>query len=82
MIGALVSFPIQDGGTEAPASPLYQDALHGRLFDQFRIEVPVMPWPHPPHRLLRISAQLYNALPQYEYLAGALKELGIRGKQR
>jgi isopenicillin-N epimerase len=36
------------------------------------IEVPVIPWPAPPKRLIRISAQLYNSLPQYRQLARAL----------
>ena len=36
------------------------------------IEVPVSPWPTPDHRLLRISAQQYNTLNDYELLARAL----------
>ena len=46
---------------------------------QYGVEVPVIPWPAPPKRLLRISAQLYNSLPQYEHLAGALKRLLRKG---
>jgi isopenicillin-N epimerase len=37
--------------------------------------VPVIPWPAPSKRLLRISAQLYNSLPQYELLAKGAKQL-------
>jgi isopenicillin-N epimerase len=46
--------------------------LQNRLREKHRIEVPLISWPVAPGRLLRISAQLYNALPQYELLAGAL----------
>jgi isopenicillin-N epimerase len=53
-------------------SPLYLDPLQDRLLNEHSIEVPIIPWPRPPHRLLRISAQLYNSLPQYERLAQAL----------
>ena len=53
----------------------YLDALQDELLAKFQIEVPVIPWPAPPKRLLRISAQLYNSLPQYEKLAGALNKL-------
>ncbi|MGQ9575186.1 MAG: aminotransferase class V-fold PLP-dependent enzyme [Thermoguttaceae bacterium] len=49
--------------------------LQTRLLEQFAIEVPVYYWPAPPRRLLRISAQAYNTLGQYERLAAALKKL-------
>jgi len=45
------------------------------LWEIFKIEVPVIPWPDARGRLVRISAQFYNTLPQYEYLAKALLEL-------
>ena len=31
------------------------------------------PWPSPPKRLLRVSAQIYNSLEEYEALAAALR---------
>jgi isopenicillin-N epimerase len=74
-IGSLASVPIPDApGGGPPVSPLYADPLQDRLLVQYGIEVPVIPWPTPPKRLLRISAQLYNQLPQYQHLARALKE--------
>jgi len=74
MIGSLASFPLPDA-TEVvpPTSPLYADPLQEQLRAQFGIQVPVIPWPAPPKRVLRISAQLYNSLPQYELLAKALR---------
>ena len=54
-------------------SPLYLDPLQDRLLEKYRMEVPFIPWPAWPQRLLRISAQLYNSMPQYEQLARALK---------
>ncbi|MBI5818006.1 MAG: aminotransferase class V-fold PLP-dependent enzyme [Verrucomicrobia bacterium] len=74
LIGSLASIPIADAADDGtPASPLYADPLQDRLRLRHRIEVPIIPWPAPPKRLLRISAQLYNSLPQYRLLAGALK---------
>lgn len=75
-IGSLASVPIADATTiQAPSSPLYADPLQDKLRVDYSVEVPVIPWPAPPKRLLRISAQLYNSLPQYELLAKALTRL-------
>ena len=76
LIGSLASVPLPDSSSaEPPKSPLYQDPLQDELLGRFGIEVPIMPWPAPPRRLLRISAQLYNSLPQYQRLADALAGL-------
>jgi isopenicillin-N epimerase len=75
MIGSLASLRIPDAQSiKPPKSPLYLDEIQERLFAKYKIEVPVIPWPAPPKRLLRISAQLYNSMPEYERLAAALKE--------
>ena len=73
MIGSLASLPLPDAtSTAPPKSPLYADPLQDQLRDRWGIEVPIIPWPEPPHRLVRISAQLYNSLPNYARLAEAL----------
>jgi isopenicillin-N epimerase len=81
LIGALASIPLPDGQDTQPASsPLYADPLQDILRDECAIEVPGIPWPAPPKRLLRISAQLYNSLPQYQRLAEALTQrISVRG---
>lgn len=48
------------------------DPLHHILSENYNIQVPVWSWPSPEGRYLRISAQLYNSLDQYEFLAEAL----------
>jgi isopenicillin-N epimerase len=63
MLGSLASVPLPDG----PREP-----LRAALFDKHRIEVPVMAWPAAPRRIVRVSAQLYNATADYERLAAAL----------
>jgi len=72
MLGNLAALPLPDGH-EPPSSPLYADPLQSALFDRHRIEVPVPPWPAPPRRLIRISAQVYNRVADYEALATALR---------
>ncbi len=74
MIGSLASLRLPDGDGEARWRRV--DPLQRRLFEAWGIEVPVMSWPAPPRRLIRISAQLYNRREHYERLAQALaKEL-------
>jgi isopenicillin-N epimerase len=75
MIGALAAVPLPDGPAAAAPSAFATDPLQDALRTRFGIEVPVVPWPAPPRRLLRISAQLYNARAEYERLAAALPVL-------
>lgn len=73
MIGSLASVPIPDSANSA-RTPLEIDPLQMELADRFSIEVPIFSWPQKPRRLLRISAQAYNHLKQYEYLADSLRQ--------
>ena len=76
MIGSLASMPLPDAPTKTPPeSPLYLDPLQDHLLAGYGIEVPIIPWPAPPKRLLRVSAQVYNSLPQYGSLAEALRKI-------
>jgi isopenicillin-N epimerase len=72
MIGSMAALPFADS-TEPPS--IYGDSLQDMLLDRFGIEVPMMPWPARPARLLRVSAFLYNTLDDYRYLATSLGEL-------
>jgi isopenicillin-N epimerase len=76
MIGTLAAVPLPDM-TPADIAGISNglDPLRGKLLCEHGIEVPVFPWPAPPKRWLRVSAQLYNSLPQYEKLAAALKKI-------
>jgi isopenicillin-N epimerase len=73
MIGSLASVRLPDN-PRAETGWRVRDPLQGRLFEGWRIEVPIMRWPAAPHRLLRISAQLYNHAGQYARLAEALRQ--------
>ena len=77
MVGAMAVVPLADEKPDAVTTggiPPLQELL----WQIFKIEVPVIPWPDSSKRLVRISAQFYNTLPQYEYLAKALVELTER----
>lgn len=75
MVGSMATVRLPDGFPERPEPPLFVDPLHLRLFDEHRIEVPIVPWPRPPHRHVRVSAQLYNTHAEYEALGDALEAL-------
>jgi isopenicillin-N epimerase len=81
MVGSLAVVALPDSRNRPPQSPLYTDALQDTLLERFGIEVPIVPWPAWPKRLVRISAQLYNTREQYASLAAALIEL-IQEEQR
>ncbi|MGH6933570.1 MAG: aminotransferase class V-fold PLP-dependent enzyme [Dongiaceae bacterium] len=68
MRGAMAIVRVPDAPDADPAAAA---ALHDRLWQDHRIEVPVIPlagrlW-------LRVSAQIYNAIEDYQRLAGVLR---------
>ena len=73
MIGSMASLPLPDAPPGTPGGD--NDPLHNLLFDRHQIEVPVMPWPHPPKRLIRLSAQLYNREDEYAELGRVLRSI-------
>ena len=78
MIGAMATLPVPAlPGLPAPqaSSALELDPLHDALFRDHAIEVPVLTCPAHPGRLVRISAQAYNEIDDYERLAAALRAL-------
>ena len=57
--------------------------LTERLYERHRVEVPANPFPAWPRRVLRLSAQLYNAREDYQRLAAALaEELRLESRPR
>jgi len=72
-IGSLAAVPLPDATErQFPQLPFNESPLQDALRLKHKIEVPIIFWPAPPRRVLRVSAQLYNSLPQYEQLASAL----------
>ena len=69
MIGAMATLPLPDAG---PGSAL---ALNRALLDKYAIECFTLDWPRPESRVIRLCAQAYNELSEYERLAQAVAEL-------
>lgn len=72
MIGSLAAVPLPEGTAHTVSSPLYTDPLQDLLVERHGIEVPVVPWPKPPQRLIRVSAQAYNSEEEYQRLSSIL----------
>lgn len=72
MLGSMATLPLperlQMTSTSAKIAP---EQL--RLYDEFGIEMPIATFNG--RRFFRISAQIYNALEEYEYLAEALEQI-------
>lgn len=66
LIGAMAVLPL-------PSTTALK--LQQTLWKQYSIEVPVYDWGEPPQQYLRISAQIYNDLEQYDLLASKLLSL-------
>jgi isopenicillin-N epimerase len=74
MLGSTCSLVLPLAPIKLPTR--YADALQDALLDRWRIQVPVWNWTLSSGRvvrILRISAQLYNSIDQYEYLAQSLR---------
>ena len=63
------------GNFDLTTSPNPTLMLHTELRNKYAIQVPVFYFPKTPRRMLRISAQAYNVLGDYQRLADALNEL-------
>jgi isopenicillin-N epimerase len=73
MIGTLAAFPLPDDPGDPSDHPLYLSQLQLQLKREFGIQIPIIPWPRHPRRLVRFAVQRYNSLDQLIYLAHALK---------
>jgi len=74
MIGSMAALQLPDGSADAAPS-LYGDPLQDVLLERHHIEVPIVPWPQPPKRVLRVSAHLYNNEAEYDELGRVLEAL-------
>jgi isopenicillin-N epimerase len=81
MVGSMATVALPDGGMEVSVIR-GSEPLQDKLLFKHGIEVPVVVWPRPPQRHLRVSAQLYNSPEDYQRLADALQaELGPAGSR-
>ena len=75
MLGSMAAMPLPKRFQGVPARDKI-DAEQLQLYDKFGIEVPFSRMGSPERRWLRVSAQIYNTLTEYEYLAEALRRIG------
>ncbi len=72
LVSSIASVEMPGEGEVGPMS-MEGDPYHNYLLDEFGIQVPVFPWRHHGRRYIRISAQLYNSVEEYEFLAACLE---------
>jgi isopenicillin-N epimerase len=75
MVGSMASLPLPDARGDRQTADGERDPVQEALYRDWAIQVPVIPWPEPGLRLLRLSAQLYNSREQMAYLREALLEV-------
>ena len=74
MLGSMATLPLPEPFQDKPRSGRI-DSEQLRLYDDFGIEMPFMRFGEPERRYFRISAQVYNSLDDYSYLASALSKV-------
>ncbi len=73
MVGSIVNIPMPNG--KKPKHSFHSNTeLKNILFEKYKIEVPIFMYPHAPQQWLRLSAQLYNSMEQYNYLLACLQQ--------
>jgi isopenicillin-N epimerase len=76
LLGSMATLLLPGKPLDSPVNVITNDPLGEVLYQQHRIEVPVMRFPGCARRLLRVSAQIYNTIDQYARLAAALQTIG------
>jgi len=71
LLGAMATLPLPEPFQGQPRSGKI-DADQLRLYDEHRIELPLLRFGSPERRYFRISAHLHNSLADYSFLAEAL----------
>ena len=71
MIGSMVTFVLS---SNEQFKTVDHEKLHTQLFEHHKIEAPVFQGPNTATHCIRISAQAYNCIEQYQHLADALRE--------
>jgi isopenicillin-N epimerase len=77
MLGSMATVPLPFPSPDESAG---LDPLGETLWADHRIEVPVFSWGTPPRRFIRISAQLYNTIDEYDRLVSALAAAAERDR--
>ncbi len=72
MIGTLAALPLPDDPSGDSSTAPYKTWLQSALVERHRVQVPIVVWPAAPRRYVRISAQVYNRVEEYDRLAEAL----------
>lgn len=73
--GSMVTIALPpDPQLRPPLLLRFEAILQNRLWEEHRIEAPIFFWPDFKTRWVRISAQLYNSIEDYQKLAEALKK--------
>ncbi len=74
MIGSMATVFLPSIPPFGPDDVRYDDPLQDRLVEQHAIQVPIWDLPATGHRMIRLSAQLYNSIEDFEHLAAALSD--------